>query len=146
MEITTTTWLISNIQDITLKKLEAQTLLQKLEQELRESELQQRINKWKELLKELEQEEVEIKNQWIKILQNSWVDKFEANWVEVRLKTSAWKLVVTEQDLIPEEYIKTTTKTTTSVDKTALKKAMKEWEIFDWCKIEQTLTLEIKHK
>ena len=145
MELTTT-GLISEIQNITLEKLKAQTLLQNLELELQESDLQQRINKGKEIIKELWNKETEIRNQWIEILKESWIEKFESNWVEVRIKTSPWKLVITEEELIPEEYKKTTTKTTTTVDKKLIKENMKEWEIIDWCILEQDVKLEVKHK
>ncbi len=144
MELTTT-GLISNIQDITLKKLKAQTRLQELEQELRDSPTQIEINVQKEYVKELNTRETEIRNNWIKILQESWIDKFESNGVEVRIKTLPWKLVIIEEALIPQEYIKTTTKTTTTVDKKLIKENMKEWEIIDGCKLEQEIKLEVKH-
>lgn len=142
----TTNWLIEAIQSVTLDKLKAQTLLQELEKELRESDLMQRINKWKEYLKELEEKETETRNKWIKVLELAWIDKFESNWIEVRIKTSPWKVVIEEESLIPDEFKKTTTKTTTTIDKKALWTAIKEWEIIDGAILQKDVSLEIKHK
>lgn len=142
----TTTWLITEIQTVTIDKLKAQTLLNELEIELQQSDLVARINKGKEYLKELTEKETEIKNQWIEILQKSNIDKFEANWIEVRLKTSPWRVVITEEDLVPDEYKKEVVKTTISIDKKALWKAMKEWEIFDGVILEKDVSLEISYK
>ena len=146
MELTTT-WLIDIIQSITIDKLKAQTLIQELEKELQQSDLMKRINKWKEYIKELEEKEIEIRNNGIKMLQDSWIDKFESNWVEVRLKTSPWKVIIEEESLIPDEFKKTTTTTKTirTVDKKSLLQAIKEWEIIDWVKLEKEVTLKIKY-
>ena len=146
MQELTTNWLITEIQTVTIDKLKAQTLLNELEIELNESELVTMINKQKTLIKELNTQETEIKNKGIEILQKAGIDKFESNWIEVRIKTSPWKLVITEESLIPTEYIKEVVKTTKSVDKKLIKENMKEWEIIDWCHLEQDVTLEIKHK
>ena len=147
MKELTTSSLITELSDITSKKLDYNNQITALQEELAQSELVSRITKWQAMITELNAREIEIKNNGIKILQESWIDKFEANWVEVRIKTTAWSLIVTEQELIPKEFIKTTTKVTESVDKKALKEAiMKDWEVIDWCKIEQKVSLEVKYK
>lgn len=144
MELTTTSWLIWELSNLESKKLSYRVQLQELEQELEQSELMQRINKWKALLKELEEKEIELKKNWVKILQDSWIDKFEANWVCVKLKTSPWRLVILDEDLISDEYKKV--KTSYTIDKKAIKEDMKEWVIIDWVELEQDITLDIKFK
>jgi len=140
--ISTTPWLISELSRIKSKTLEYKALVSKLELELSESELMKRINKWKDLLKELAEQEITLKNQWIEILQKSWIDKFEANWIKVRLKNSIWRLVI-EDDSKLDDYKKE--KVTITIDKKAIKEDLKEWLIIEWVKIEQDVTLEIKY-
>jgi len=142
-QITTTSWLIWTLAGIQSKKLNYNTLIAKLELELQESELVQRINKGKQMLLELNIEEEKVRQNWIEILQNSNIDKFEANGVKVRLKTSAWRLKIENEEEIPDEYKKE--KTTVAIDKKAIKDDMKEWVIIDWVSIEQTVSLEIKY-
>jgi hypothetical protein len=142
MEITTTSWLIWELSNLESKKLSYRVQLQELEQELEQSELIQRINKWKHLLKQLEEKEIELKNNWIKILQDSWIDKFEANWVCVKLKTSLWRLIIEDEDIVPDEYKKV--KTSYTIDKKELKKDIQEWVIIEWVSIEKTIDLDIK--
>jgi len=142
--ISTTPWLIAELSRIKSKTLEYKALVAKLELELQESELVKRINKWKDLLKELNCEEISFKNKWIEILQASWIDKFESNWIQVKLKQSVWRLVIDDETQIPEEYKKE--KITIQIDKLTLKKDIHEWVIIDGVKIEQTLSLDIKYK
>lgn len=145
-KITTTPALVATLSDITSKKLEYNNLVTELQEELAQSELVSRITKWQAMIAELNKQETDIKNQWIEILKSAWIDKFEANWVEVRVKTTAWSLVIDEEDLIPEEYKTEKVKTTISVDKKLIKENMKQWEIIDWVHIEQKVSLEVKYK
>ena len=144
--ITTTPALIAELSDITSKKLDYNNQITELQKELAQSELVSRINKWQAMITELNAREMKIKNNWIKILQKAWIDKFEANWVEVRIKTTAWSLIIDEEDLIPDEYKTEKVKTTISIDKKLIKENIKEWEIIDWVHIEQKVSLEVKYK
>ena len=91
-------------------------------------------------------QETELKNKWIEILQTAWIDKFESNWTEVRIKTTAWSLKIDDEEKLDDCYKKTVTKTTTSIDKNEIKKDMKEWVIIEWVTLEKKVTLEIKQK
>jgi len=160
--ITTTPWLIQELWSIQSQKLTYKALIAKLEIELQESDLMQRINKWKEMLKEVEEKEVEVKNTWIEILKKAWIDSFESNWVKVKIKTLPWKLIIENEKEVIEDYkkwkeesidwdkedifnyIKETTKTTTSFDKKEMKTDMKEWWIIERSHLEQEVKLEIK--
>jgi len=142
-ELTTTSWLIWTLSWLQSKKLEYQALVAKLEAELEQSELVQRINKGKELLRELNLQEIEIKNQWLEILEKAGLDKFEANWIEVRRKESIWRLVIHNEDEL-SDYKKE--KITYTIDKKQIKEDLKEWVIIEWVSIEKNITLEIKYK
>ena len=140
--ITTTTGLIRTLSTIKSKKLEYQSLLTKYEEELANSELMKKIQKWKDMIKDLEKQEIETRKKWISILQDAGIDKFSANWVEVRLKTSIWKLVVDDENLVPNKYKKEVIKTT--IQKKEIKEDIKQWLKIDWVRIEKETTLEIK--
>ena len=144
-ELTTTSWLIWTLSWIQSKKLEFQSLVTKLEEELEQSELVQRINKGKELLKELQLQEIEIKNNGIKILEKAWINKFSANGIEIRLKVSVWKLIIDSEKDIDNCYKTEKTTVTTLIDKNAIKADMKEWVIVEWVTLQQDKTLEIKY-
>jgi len=144
-ELTTTSGLIGNLSWLQSKKLEYQALIAKLELELQNSELTKRINQWKELLKELNLEEIELKNNGIKILEKAWINKFSANGIEIRLKVSAWKLIIDSEKDIDNCYKTEKTTVTTSIDKNAIKADMKEWVIVEWVTLQQDKTLEIKY-
>jgi len=145
MEISTTSWLIWTLSWIQSKKLEYNSLINKLEIEIEESELVRRLMKWKAMLRELEQEELEIKKQWLLILEKAWINKFEANGIEVRKKISVWRLVIDNEDNL-SEYTKEVVKTTKTIDKKAIKEDLKQWLIIDWVHLEKDVTLEIKFK
>ena len=142
----TNTWIITELSSIQTKKMQYKSRLAELKWELEESELMKQIRLWEQMIKELELEEIEMQNKWIQLLQSSWIDKFEANGVEIRLKTSPWSIKYSKEieDTIPDEYKKS--KTTFTIDKTALKKDILEWLIIDWVSIEKTVSLEIKYK
>ena len=146
-EITTTDNIIEWLHIITRNKLNLQIELSEINEAIKDLDiLQEKIN-IEAKIKALDKKEVEVKNKGIKIMQDSWIDKFESWGVEVRVKTTAWSLIVTEQELIPKEFIKTTTKVTETVDKKKLKEAiMKDWEVIDGCSINQKVTLEVSYK
>lgn len=145
-EITKTSGLIVTISDIQSRKLNYNSLISELETELRNSELVCKIEKAKTYLRDLEKEELEVKANWITILEEAWIDKFEANGVEVRRKVSLWRLVIQDESLIPDQYKKEVVKTTITIDKKEIKENIKLWEIIEWVVIEQDVTLEIKYK
>lgn len=146
MSITTTSGLIANLSSIQSKKLEAQALIMKLELELEDNDLVKRIHKWKELIKELNLQDIELRNNWIEILNKAGIDKFEANGVIVKLKTSPWKLIILDEKLVPDEYKKEVVKTTINIDKREIKENLKLWEIIEWVSLQQDITLEVKYK
>jgi len=145
MKITTTSGLIWTLSSLWSKKLEYSSLIAMLENELAESDLIKRINTWKKLLKELEQEELEIRKQWIEILDKAWIEKFEANWIEVRKKVWIWSLIIDDADKIDNDYKTEETKTTIKINKNEIKKDLKEWVIIQWVHLEQKISLEIKY-
>lgn len=145
-KISTTSGLIATISDIQSKKLEYERLIMKLEIELEESDLVRRIMKWKELLKEVKEKEIEIKKQGIEILNKAWIKQFEWNWVNVSVKSSAGRLIIEDESKIPEEYKETVIKETIKIDKKEIKENIKLWEVIEGVKIEQDVSLVVKFK
>jgi len=148
-KITTAPGLIGTLSWLQSKKLQYIWLIAQYKEELEKSELVLQIRKWEQMLADLIEEENDLKIQWITILDTAWIDKFEANWVEVRKKVTAWSLIIDDESLIDKEYIKTEVvpeKTVEKIDKNAIKKDMKEWLIIDGVHLEQKVTLEIKYK
>jgi len=138
-------WLIWELSRIQTQKLEYKENLIKLKNELEDSMLMARIKKWEAMIKELESKEVELKSKWLEILEKSGIDKFETDWVEVRKKTSVWRLIVDDENLIPEDYKETETITKTKINKKELKEDIKQWVIIEWCHLEQDIELVIKY-
>jgi len=141
----TTLWLVWDLSEIQTKKLEYQLNLEKLKNELESSMLMIRIRKWEEMLKQLNEKENELKSKWLELLNKSNIDKFESNWVQVRKKTSIWKLIIDNEDEVPKDYIKTETKTITKINKNEIKNDLKQGVIVPWVHLEQDVTLEIKY-
>lgn len=139
-----TVGVINEVHKITMERIEMQSELEELQWELAVSDLVSRIDHIEVQLKRMNDNEIEVRNKGIETMQALWLESFKAEGVEVRVKTSPGKLVVTDDKLIPEEYIREVTKVTKTVDKKGLKDAMKEGEIFDGCTLEQNITLEIK--
>jgi len=139
----TTLWLVWDLSEIQTKKLEYQLNLEKLKNELESSMLMIRIRKWEEMLKQLNEKENELKSKWLELLNKSNIDKFESNWVQVRKKTSIWKLIIDNEDEVPKDYIKT--ETITKINKNEIKNDLKQGVIVPWVHLEQDVTLEIKY-
>ena len=66
------------------------------------------------------------------------------SWGNLGCHKKPGALIIENEDNLDEMYIKT--KTTTSIDKTLIKKHLKEWVVIDWCHIEEDYKLVIKNK
>ena len=142
----TTNSLITEINALTVKKMQYKAIIAELELELYEGDIMTRINTGKTMLKELEVSETELKNKWIEILQSANIDKFESNGTTVSIKVSPGKLIIEDESLITDDYKKTTTKTTTTVDKKAVKEDLAQGVIIEGVRLEKEVKLEIKNK
>ena len=111
---------------------------------LKNLELYKEIQDIEISIKQLQQQEEQIREQGKQILLNAWLKKFEAlDWTVIQLNSTPWALVIEDESKIPKEYIKE--KITTSIDKKTLKEDIKQGLIIDWCSIEVDYNLVIKN-
>ena len=142
MEITTQT-IVEKLNVITTKKLKYNKLLNEIQQELEQSDLYKRIEEGKKIISELELEEKELKDTGKFIMLDAGLKKFESiDGSIAQLNKKPWKLIIEDNDKIPQEYIKE--KTTKSIDKKTLKEDIKQWVIIEWVSISQDYELVIK--
>ena len=137
--------IVDQLNDLTIKKLEAKKLLMNLEVELEESPLYQRIQAGKDIVDDLSKQEAELKETGKELMINAWMKKFEAlDWTVVQLNKKPWALVI-EDDTISalDEY--RVEKTTTSIDKKLLKEHLKQGDLIEGVSIKEDYTLVIKH-
>ena len=69
-------------------------------------------------------------------------EKFSTAMCEVNFRKSE-SVEVLDENLIPAEYIRTTVKTTTSPDKTAIKKAIKSGQTIGGCALVQKINTKV---
>lgn len=74
-------------------------------------------------------------------MENSWITKIETDLYKISFRKSEVVEIYDENNL-PSEYLKT--KTTITPDKTALKKALKEWLVIDGVTLVWKNNLQIK--
>lgn len=140
-EITTTDkiWVYLN-RDI--DRIRMQMDIEKMQEELYSTDLYKSILQKKEQLRELEAF-INNAKQIIKdeMIENN-VDEIVIHWHKIKIKTSSWALVINDESVIPEKYMKT--KEVKSPDKILIKKDLEKGLILPWVKIEKSKTLEIK--
>lgn len=136
--------IVDTLNSIELMKSNLNLQLLNKKEELRKLDLFQEIHDLEISIKQLEKQDEEIREQGKQLLLNAWLKKFEAlDWTIIQLNSTPWALVIENETKIPAKYIKT--KTTVSIDKTALKNDIKEWLIVEWCSIEVWYNLVIKN-
>lgn len=136
-------WIVPQLAEIKINKLTLKNELNQAEEALKKSPEYIKVQELSKTLQGLNKEEIELNVKWKELMIATWAKKIESiAGAVVQLNKKPWKLIIESEDDIPGEYIKT--KTTTSVDKTALKKALKEWEIYDWVYIEEDFTFVCK--
>lgn len=141
----TTQWIVDRLNSITIQNLNKRAELANKQAELLQVDLYNEIQNLEYELKELAKEDTELKEQWKKLLLDSWVKKFEAlNGTIIQLNKKPWKLIIEDEDNIWDEYRKI--KTTTTIDKKAVKEDILQWVIIDWVYVEEDYTLVIKQK
>ncbi len=138
-------WIVDTLNKITIDTITKRAELVKKQEEMKGTTIYNEISNLEYELKELSKQDKEIKEQWKQILLDSWIKKFEAlDWTIIQLNKKPWKLIITEELLIPTEY--RIEKTTKSLNKKDIKDNIKQWEIIDWVEIQEDYNLIIKHK
>ena len=139
----TTQWIVDNYSLLRKDQLRLQLDIEYKKEELESLDLYKEIKSMERNLSELGKKEKELMKIGKQLLLSNWIKKFEAlDGKVVQLNKLPPKLLIVEEDNIPEEYY--TTKTTISIDKKTLKDHIKNWVIIDWCYISEDFRLVIK--
>ncbi len=77
------------------------------------------------------------------IMQKLNRDKIETDLIKFSFRWSKSITIINEDD-IPREYFKTSTKTTTSLDKNEITKLLKDWKKIPWVILEEHQNLQVK--
>lgn len=126
------TGIVPKIEEISLSSMKIKNSIRDLESELaniqRVNEIQYEILSFKKDLLSLERMEAELREQGKEIMMNSNLKEFKTlDWVTLSLQFSPWAIVIEDESKIPSEFFNE--KTTRTVDKMALKKAVTEWTL-----------------
>ena len=148
-QITTIEGIIPKIQTFSLVQMQLNAKIVEKESELANLpdviRLQSEILELKKSKREVELEETGLRDEWKKILLDSWMKEFTTlDGTTVALQFTPWALVIDEGATVPPEYFRE--KTTVEVDKVGLKKAIGEWKEFEGISIVKESKLVIKQK
>lgn len=136
--------IIDTINSIELMKSNLNLELLNKKEELKKIDLFQEIHDIEISIKQLEQQDDEIREQWKQILLNAWMKKFEAlDWTVIQINATPPSVKIINEDLIPNEYKKTIT--TTTIDKKLIKEEINLWVIIDWVELVSDYKLVIKN-
>lgn len=144
MQETTLNTLGNSIWDIQLKKAKASIDVQEAEDRLRKTEEYKDLEFKKEVLRQYEQAEEEMKEaikMWMEQLNLKSLDFINQ---KVTLKNNPPSVKINDAELIPERFKKEIT--TISIDKTKIKSAIQLWEDVPWAEIVVNKTLLITPK
>lgn len=144
MQETTLNTLGNSIWDIQLKKAKASIDVQEAEDKLRKTEEYKDLEFKKEVLRQYEQTEEEMKEA-IKV----WMEQLNLKSLDfinqkVTLKNNPPSVKINDAELIPERFKKEIT--TISIDKTKIKSAIQLGEDVPWAEIVVNKTLLITPK
>ena len=134
-----------SIYDLSLKVWDLNFEIQKLERELKETDIYKKIQWLKNDKKEVE-DSIEARKAFVKErMLDAGLKSMEFTNQKVTLKKSPWKLVIEDETVVPEEYKKE--KVTVSIDKKKLKDVVSKWELeLPWVEIEYWYSLLITPK
>lgn len=122
--------LIPKINKVSLFIQEVKRELEKAEAEMQESLLYKQIEWYKKLIKDTEQEELELREQGKQIMLDNGLKKFEMlDGTTIQLNSTPWALVIAEWVQLDKKYYKT--KVQVTMDKVQVKKDFMEWLILD---------------
>ncbi len=138
--------LIPKINKVSLFIQEVKRELEKAEAEMQESLLYKQIEWYKKLIKDTEQEELELREQGKQIMLDNGLKKFEMlDWTTIQLNSTPWSLVIAEWVQLDTKYYKE--KTTVTMDKVKVKADFMDWLILDpGVSIESEYKFIIKNK
>lgn len=138
--------LIPQIQRVSEFMQDMKTSLKKAEEEMEKSLLYHQIEWYKKLIKEMELEDQQLREQGKQIMLDNGLNKFEMlDWTTIQLNSTPGSLVIAEWVQLDPKYYKE--KVTVTMDKVQVKKDFMEWLILNpWVTIESEYKFIIKNK
>lgn len=122
--------IIPQIQEIFLFNSEIRKELEEREKELKNSILYLQVEWYKQLIRENEEKEAQLREQGKQIMLGNGLKKFEMlDWTTIQLNSTPWALLIAEGVQLDKKYYKE--KTTVTMDKVQVKKDFMEWLILD---------------
>jgi len=98
--------------------------------------------KWLQELKKSRENKLDtMKKNLDYLMKNFWLDKIDTNNWQIKYWTSH-PLEIIDENLVPEDYKEIIE--TVSIDKMAIKKALKEWKEVDWVELLTKKNINIK--
>ncbi len=123
-------WIIPKIQRISEFMQDIKTSLKEAEEEMEKSLLYHQIEWYKKLIKEMELEDQQLREQGKQIMLDNGLKKFEMlDGTTIQLNSTPWALVIAEWVQLDKKYYKT--KVQVTMDKVQVKKDFMEWLILD---------------
>lgn len=123
-------WIIPKIQRISEFMQDIKTSLKEAEEEMEKSLLYHQIEWYKKLIKEMELEDQQLREQGKQIMLDNGLKKFEMlDGTTIQLNSTPGALVVAEWVQLDKKYYKE--KTTVTMDKVKVKSDFMEWLILD---------------
>lgn len=122
--------------------LDVKYQIQNLEEELYKTSIWKNLQEAKAILRETEESIQKEKEITINLMLEKGLKKVQMLDRSFCLKESPWALKVIDENNIPLNYF--IEKISKQLDKTAVKEAIKRWEIIPWACIEKSYSLLIK--
>ena len=136
--------IVDTINTITVNSIKLKAELVEKKQALQETELYKEIEVLEESIKQLQEQDKEVREKWKNILLDANLKKFEAlDGTIIQLNKKPWALVIEDESKIWDDYRKE--KTTITIDKKAIKDDLKEWVVIEGVYIKEDYTLAVKN-
>lgn len=133
-----------NIWDLQLKRANAQAELMSLQSMLYQSDLYRKVQEKELEVKNLETQEEEMKDNILNWMMENGLKTVETLKQRFTVKQNPPSVTIIDENMIPQNFKKLQTKVV--VDKTAIKKAIQEWQDVVWAELSCGYSLVITPK
>lgn len=134
-----TNW--ENIWTIQNKRASAELELANLQEELHNTDLWKKIEEKKREVMELTDKETQVKDSILTWMLENWLKTVEFTNQRFTAKQNPASVNIIDEEMIPQNFKKLQTKVV--VDKTAIKKAIQEWQEVMWAELSYWYSLVI---
>lgn len=123
-------WLIPQINSISLEKMDLQNDISIFQKNIEDSDDYVMLQECKQKLKNLEEQEAQLREQWKQIMLDNGLKKLDMlDGTTIQLNSTPWALIVAEWVQLDPKYYKE--KVTVTMDKVMVKKDFMDWLILD---------------